>query len=61
MLWRAGSGAALGCPLGELIGVQGGRRGKQMLQENPELIYNPGRELMGHYLVITRSLPILLV
>lgn len=32
-----------------------------MLQENQELIYNPGRELMGHYWVITGSLPILLL
>lgn len=56
-----GCGAALGSPLGELIGVQGGGRGGQMLQEKQELIYNLGGELMGHYSVITRSLPILLV
>lgn len=55
---------APGAPPGEPMsgkGGSGGGRGGQMLQEKRELIYNPGRELMGHYSVITRSLPILLV
>jgi len=44
--------------LGVFRGAPGAGRGGQMLQENEELIYNPGRELVGHYSVTTRSLPI---
>lgn len=64
MLQYLGVWGSPGSPLGELMSVgggSGGRRGGQMLQETQELMDNPGRELLGRYSVITRSLPILLV